>query len=389
MPRSRRHLQSLVALATSTLVSLSVLGGAAAAAEDPSHPGPGTLPAGGFVAAAPAGSQGLDDLTRLVVKGVDGGKEVIWVAYQNAINPDGTPGTLGGPTASTVAGFDAATGALVASIPVTGKVDGLTADRAHRRLIATVNEDLNSALDLIDPRTATVTGYTYSPSPTVNGNGGTDSIAVTEGHIYLAHSNPADTAQATEYAVTLRPHHIAALRAVFFNNSTAQNAVTGQPNTLALTDPDTNYVMPRASRRFAGQLATIGQADGQIIFASHPQSAQKLTVLNLIDNVPGNIPTLDGLAVATAGHGTLYVVDAGAGSIQALNTTGWPAGTVFVGETKDNGNAILGTLNLSTGTISPLGNIVKNPKGLLFIPTPGNDNSDDPGHGGENHGEGL
>jgi hypothetical protein len=90
---------------------------------------------------------------------------VIWTAYQNGINPDGTPGTPGGPTASTVAGYDAHTGALVTTIPVTGKVDGLTAYPAKDRLIATVNEDLNSAFNLIEPATGTVTTYQYSPSP--------------------------------------------------------------------------------------------------------------------------------------------------------------------------------------------------------------------------------
>jgi hypothetical protein len=126
--------------------------------------------------------------------------------------------------------------------------------------------------------------------------------------------------------------------------------------------------MPQAAPRFAGTLATISQADGEIVFASRKSDARELTVLPVTDNVPGNIPPLDGLAVATAERGTLYVVDATVGMITALKTNGWPAGTVFVGEPSDNGNPILGTLDLWNGKITPLSNAFLSPKGLLFVP---------------------
>ena len=159
------------------------------------------------------------------------------------------------------------------------------------------------------------------------------------------------------------------MRPVFLDNSAATDAVTGKPVTLALTDPDSNAFQPAAAPRFAGQLVTISQGDGLMIFASHLRSQPKLTLLRLTDNVPGNLPPIDGLAVATADRGTLYVVDNASGTITALDTRGWPAGTVFVGEPNDNGNPLLGTLNLFTGQITPLGNAFPNPKGLLFIPS--------------------
>ncbi len=138
--------------------------------------------------------------------------------------------------------------------------------------------------------------------------------------------------------------------------------------TLGLTDPDTNGFMPDQSPRFGGQLVTISQGDGQMIFASRVRSTPRLTVLNLTDNVAGNVPPIDGMAAATAGQGTLYVVDAKAGTITALNTSEWPAGTVFVGEPSDTGNPLIGTLNLFTGAITPMGNTFVSPKGLLFVP---------------------
>jgi hypothetical protein len=60
-------------------------------------------------------------------------------------------------------------------------------------------------------------------------------------------------------------------------------------------------------------------------------------------------------------------VDAQAGAIQALDTVGWARGTVFVGEPSDNGNPLIGVLNLYTGVITPLGNHFLSPKGLLFV----------------------
>ena len=343
---------------------------AAAATGHPGPAGPGTLPGKVFVASPPPGATGPDDLTSLGVPGLDGGRLVIWTAYQNGINADGTPGAPGGPTASTVAGYDAKTGALVKTILVTGKVDGLTADPALGRLIATVNEDANSSLNLVNPATGAYKTYKYSPSPEVSGAGGTDSIDVRGRQIYVVHSNPSDTTQPAEYRATLsNATNTALLTPVFADNASATDAVTGKPVTLALTDPDTNAFMPAQSPRFAGQLATISQGDGQIIFASHPGSTPKLTVLTLADNVPGNVPPIDGMAVATCGHGTLYVVDAKAGTITALDTSGWAAGTVFVGEPNDNANPLIGTLSLSTGQIIPLGNKFVSPKGLLFVPS--------------------
>jgi hypothetical protein len=187
--------------------------------------------------------------------------------------------------------------------------------------------------------------------------------------IYVIHSNPVDTSQAAEYLVTLhRSTLVAQLTPVFFDDSTATDAVTGATTSLALTDPDTNFAMPLVSPRFAGDLATVSQGEGQIVFASHLRGTPRLSVLGLSDNVTGNVPPIDGFTVSTCRAGTLYVVDASAGAIYALDTSGWSAGTVFVGEPKDNGNPLLGTLDLASGAITPFGNHFASPKGLLFVP---------------------
>jgi hypothetical protein len=167
------------------------------------------------------------------------------------------------------------------------------------------------------------------------------------------------------------PTFIAELTPVFYCDSTALDATTGMNITMALTDPDTNYLMPASSPRYAGDLATISQADGRLVFASHLGDDPQLVQLNLTDNVSGNLPPIDGLAVATTNGGTLYASDPGAdgglGSLLAFDTAGWPAGTVFVTEPNDNGNPLIGTLNLTTGIITPFTNHLYDPKGLIYV----------------------
>ena len=81
----------------------------------------------------------------------------VYVSFQNGVGPKGEPSTSH-DTASTVAEFDTA-GHKLRQWNLTGKCDGLTADPANRRLIATVNEDGNSSLFTISPAAPTDQPY--------------------------------------------------------------------------------------------------------------------------------------------------------------------------------------------------------------------------------------
>jgi hypothetical protein len=354
----------LAAYGSSSFGSLSASGASSVACS--------SLPVKTLVSAPPQGAKGPDDLTVLSTPGLDYGRTMLWTAYQNGIDANGTPGMPGGPTQSVIAGYDAQTGALERYILVTGKVDGLTADPELGRLIATVNEDNNSAINLVNPSIGNFTTFQYVPNPAYDSTGGSDSIAVVNDRVYIAHSNPFNDTVPAVFEVTFDLSTFKAyLSALFFNNATATSATNGTTVQLGLTDPDTNYVMPQAGERFAGQLAQISQGDGQIVFAAlQPPFVPSLTVMNLTDNKPGNVPPIDGLVVATTSSGTLYVVDAGANKILALDTTGCKAGTTFVGEPSDNSNPLVGTLNLSTGKITPLSGSYTyvSPKGMAYIP---------------------
>ena len=80
------------------------------------------------------GWKGPDDLTNI---GTD-----IYVAFQNGVPSTG--GATGTPATSTIVKFTLQ-GSIEQTWPITGKIDGLTADPAHHRVIATVTKTATPA----------------------------------------------------------------------------------------------------------------------------------------------------------------------------------------------------------------------------------------------------
>jgi hypothetical protein len=74
---------------------------------------------------------------------------------------------------------------------IVGKCDGLTADPQTGKVIATVNEDANSSLYLIQPGTPAPVHYEYvRPLPS---GGGTDAISIYNGKVLNSGSAPGTT----------------------------------------------------------------------------------------------------------------------------------------------------------------------------------------------------
>lgn len=293
----------------------------------------------------------------------------IFVAFQNGVGAKGEPATNGRKT-STVVEY-ARSGRRLAQWNLTGKVDGMGADARHHRIIATVNEDANSSLYTISPERergrseyGAVRHYRYSANPLPHG-GGTDSVVVRNGAIFITASAPAADRNgktfsgAALYRVTL-DDSVATVKPVLKDNAVATNAVTGARTTLNLSDPDSSLLMPRTSPRFAGDLMLDSQGDGQAIFLAHPGTRhQRATVLNLSTQV-------DDSAVAT-GRGSLFVVDSGKDQIIEISGRFTP-GEVFASVPKDSTTlpGTLGLMNLRNGEVTAYQK-VSNPKGLLFV----------------------
>ena len=332
------------------------------------HPGPN----------GPEAISAPDDITYL-----DGH---IFVGFQNGVGPQGQPSTTGN-TSSTIVEFNRR-GDEVNQWDVVGKCDGLTADPDTHRVIATVNEDANSSLYLIDPHGAgTVVHYSYNePLPS---NGGTDAIEIYHGMILISASAPGTTGAAAPqpnypavYRVVLdSATDVATVHALFYDEDSAtvanrDSAQFGQTVSLALTDPDSNEDVPFYAHRFAGDFMLTSQGDKQQIFvhdAGTPR--QRLSVLNLSDSV-------DDTAWPSDRHGAIFTTDNSNDTVNEIRGPFEP-GEVFVADTPCDANDapstcpapgfppnFLGQLNPDTGVITPVDvqGPTFEPQGMLYQP---------------------
>jgi hypothetical protein len=306
----------------------------------------------------------------------------LFTAFQNGVGAQGEPSTDGN-TDSTVVEFTTS-GQVIHQWNLHGKIDGITADPGHRMLIATVNEDAKSSLYTIRPGARPghrVQHYEYNkPLPHF---GGTDGISIYRGRVLVSASAPGTTGTPAPgnspavYSVDLHPAtHIAAVTLVFNDDAKARVANAGgnfgKTVTLALTDPDSNSVVPASAPRFAGDFMLTSQGDNEQIFLQ-PRRFGILRVLSLSQSV-------DDTAWARSG-GSLFGTDSSADTVDMV-TGPFRRGTVIVAVTPCNANNApstcpgpgfpanyLGWLNPWTGHISPVSLVgpTFQPKGLVFV----------------------
>jgi hypothetical protein len=300
----------------------------------------------------------------------------LYVGFQNGVGSLGEV-SASGNLDSTLVEFTPA-GSVVKQWDVTGKIDGMGADSAVGQVIVTVNEDAKSSLYTVSG--GTLTHYTYAPAPLPH-LGGTDAVAVDNGKILISASAPGTSGKAPAsapavFAVTLNAGTKTAAVAPFFADNATATGVdapnTGKKVTLALTDPDSNEVVPSSSPEFAGDFMLNSQGDKELIFSG--ANGQNLQVLKISNSV-------DDTAWATSASGTLYTTDSGADTVDAI-TGSFTPGTAYTAVTPCNANSApstcpgpgypansLGTINLKTGAVgnvTVIGPVA--PKGLIFVP---------------------
>ena len=317
-----------------------------------------------------------DDITRMGDK--------VFVGFQNGVGPQGQA-SPDGNVSSTVVEMSLS-GDPIAQWDIVGKCDGLTANPHGGYVIATVNEDANSSLYTIDPRASSasqVQHFAYSEA--LPHNGGTDAISFFHGHILISASAPGTTGTVTAatspavYEVVLDwSTNVAAVSPLFFDGSLAivanvDNPQAGQSTTLALTDPDSNEVVPRSSVRFGGDFMLDSQGDLLQIYVRHAaRPDQSLSVLQLSQSI-------DDTAWPSAPRGRLYATDSTDDSVDVV-VGPWRVGIPIVAVTPCGSNAApascpapptypanyLGVENPWTGNIQQL-----NVTGATFTPQGG------------------
>ena len=303
----------------------------------------------------------------------------LYVGFQNGVGSQGEA-SASGNLDSTLVEFTPA-GSVVKQWDVTGKIDGMGADSATGQVIATVNEDSKSSLYTVSG--GTVTHYTYTPSSLPH-LGGTDAVAVYNGKILISASAPGTSGKAPAsapavFAVTLNAGAKTAAVAPFFADNATATGVNapnvGKKVTLALTDPDSNLVMPSSSPKFPGDFMLNSQGDQELIFS--PATGQSLQVLKISKPV-------DDTAVATSASGSLYITDSSANTVDVM-TGPFKPGTAYTAVTPCNATNApavcpatsapqfpansFGMIDMSTGAVSNVtfsGTLT--PKGMVFVP---------------------
>lgn len=288
----------------------------------------------------------------------------LFVGFQNGIHAKGQPGPSGNAD-STLVEYDMS-GKEIAHWDLKGHLDGMRADPANHRVITTANEDANSHMFTITnpgPNAGEVKEYHYDLNPLPSG-GGTDDVEIYNGKLLISASSPTVKDGPAVYQVDLTGD-TAKLSPFFMDDSTATVANTdapdhGQTVTLALTDPDSNEVVPPEAPRFAGDFVLDSQGDGEQIYADQTgNEPPKLEVLRLSTHI-------NDTAWATSNKGTLYITDTKHNKIYTLSGDFTP-GTTFVAATPHGETGYLGTLDMNTGKVTSY-NTDMEPSGLLFIP---------------------
>jgi hypothetical protein len=331
--------------------------------------------------ATPAGREAISEPDDITALGHD-----IFVGFQNGVGPQGQASTTGNLD-STIVEFNL-WGHAVRQWDIAGKCDGVTADPLTGRLIATVNEDANSSIYLIDPfGAAQPVHYHYNePLPS---RGGTDAISIYRGMVLISASAPGTTGVAAPqpaYPAVYRAFFdpktlVATVTPLFFDEATAtvansSSASLGQTEQLALTDPDSNEDVPAFAARFAGDFMLTSQGDMEQIFVHGAGGRhQTLSVLHLSDSV-------DDTAWPSGRSGAIYATDNANDTINKI-TGPFRRGSVFVADTPCDANDApgtcpapgfpdnyLGQLNPWTGAITrtALTGPAVAAQGMLFLP---------------------
>jgi hypothetical protein len=311
----------------------------------------------------------------------------LFVGFQNGVGPQGQASSDGNLD-STIVEFST-TGHEISQWDITGKCDGLTAFPFLSLVIATVNEDANSSAYTIAPRAPgpmQIQHYQYNePLPH---NGGTDAISVYDRQVLISASAPGTTGPGAPqptypavYSVSFEPAiHVAKVTPVFYDEAqaTVANQGSGQGTSvkLALTDPDSNEVVPPSAPRFGGDFMLTSQGDQEQIFTSPAGGlGQHLSVLSLSRSV-------DDTAWVTSPFGTLFASNTSGDTVDAV-TGKFQPGSVLVATTPCDQNDApatcpgpgfppnyVGVLNPWTGHISrlPVTGATLEPQGMMFIP---------------------
>ena len=339
---------SRVISASRWLLASAVAGGGLFGTAHPAAALP--VPASGYTispfATAPAGATAPDSIV------VDGGS--VFVGFGNGNLPDGSDGK-----SNTIAQYTTS-GKLVRTFTVPGHNDGLRVDPATHLLYAMQNEDSNPNLQVINPTTGTQTPYTFGPTPH---GGGYDDIVFLGGKVYFSASNPTLDAKGITTGPALVQGTLGAgtvsVTPVLQGNAAATDVTTGKPVTLNMTDPDSTTIDP------AGNIVVDSQADAELSIVHNPGTAAQFVTRLAINDGKGGPVALDDTLYLPGSKGAILLTDTKSTTIYAVRSDTFAAGSAF---SNSADSKFFGSLDQTTGTLTPVVTGLGSPHGLAFLP---------------------
>jgi hypothetical protein len=284
----------------------------------------------------------------------------VFVGYGDGHLPDGSD-----QLNSQIVEF-AADGSVVHIYTVPGHSDGLKVDPSTHLLWALQNEDANANLVIINPETHHQKLYTFGPT---QHGGGYDDLVFRGCKAYISASNPANSPNLGPAIVsaTLEGNTVD-VKPVLAGNASATDVTSDRPVTLNLQDPDSMTLDPE------GNLVLDSQADHLLIIVSNPgASNQRVVQLRLTALTPAGMVApmeVDDTAFVTSSEGFILFADKGLNAVFALKKKAFAPGAAY---TAADGGPFVGTIDLTTGFITPIVTGLKNPGGLVFVDTSKND----------------
>jgi hypothetical protein len=329
----------------SIVLTTGLLAASAFAQGNPTAPPPYQL---SVFASAPAGLSAPDSIAVQ--------KNHVFVGYGDGHDPGGADGL-----SSQVVEYRI-DGSVVHIYTVKGHNDGIKIDPLTQKVWALQNEDANPNLVIINPETQHQKEYTFGVTPH---GGGYDDIVFRGCQVYISASNPANNPNTAPAIVSARLEgNTVDVEPAFAADASVINVVTGETETLNLQDPDSMTL------DLLGNIVLDSQADDELIIVSNPgksnQSAVKIPLSFLTPGKPPTTVEVDDTVFVNSNQGFILFADKALNKVYKLTTSAFAPGSIY---TAADGGPFVGTLDLTTGIITPIVTGLGNPGGMVFVST--------------------
>ena len=288
----------------------------------------------------------------------------VFVGYGDGHLPDGSDGLNSQIVEFTMSGTP------VHTYTVPGHSDGLKVDPATHLLWALQNEDANANLVIINSETHQQKLFTFGP--TLHG-GGYDDLVFTGCKVFVSASNPANNPNSGPAIVSVTlSGNMVNIKSVLAGEASAIDIPTDSTLQLNLQDPDSMTLDP------LGNIVLDSQGDQQLIIVSNAATANqrvlRLPLSYLTSAGPVAVET-DDTAFVTSTQGFILFADKGLNTVYKISRNAFSPGTAF---TAADGGPFVGTVDFTTGVITPIVTGLTNPGGMMFVDTSKTDKEDQP-----------